>query len=49
MAINMNGYSTQRITGLFSGMDTESLVKNLLATEQAKYDKVFQQKEKAQD
>ena len=48
MAINMNGYSTQRITGLFSGMDTESLVKNLLATEQAKYDKVFQQKEKAQ-
>ena len=48
MAINMNGYSTQSIFVLFFLIDTESLVKNLLATEQAKYDNGFQQKEKAQ-
>lgn len=48
MAINLYGYNTQRISGITSGMDTESIVKNLLALEQTKIDKVFRQREKAQ-
>ncbi|MEA4970115.1 MAG: flagellar filament capping protein FliD [Candidatus Pelethousia sp.] len=45
---NLYGYSTQRITGLTSGMDTETIVNNLMASQQAKLDKLFQQKQKAQ-
>ncbi len=45
---NLYGYSTQRITGLSSGMDTETIVNNLMASQQAKLDKLFQQKQKAQ-
>lgn len=48
MPINLYGYNTQRISGLASGMDTESIVNSLLVAEQAKLDKLFQQKEKAQ-
>lgn len=43
----MNVGSTNRITGLFSGLDTDALVKNMLSTQQSRVDKVFQQKEKA--
>lgn len=45
---NLYGYSTQRITGLSSGMDTETIVNNLMASQQSKLDKLFQQKQKAQ-
>ncbi len=45
---NLYGYSTQRISGLTSGMDTETIVNNLMASQQAKLDKLFQQKQKAQ-
>lgn len=48
MAINLYGYSTQRISGLSSGMDTQTIVNNLMATQQLKLDKLFRQKEKAQ-
>ncbi|NCB31530.1 MAG: hypothetical protein EOM66_09005, partial [Clostridia bacterium] len=47
-SINLYGYTTQRISGLASGMDTDTIVENLLAAEQAKLNKVYQQKEKAQ-
>ena len=43
---SISSYTTTRITGLYSGMDTDSLVKNLLAAQQAKVDKVYQQKTK---
>lgn len=48
MGVNLYGYNTQRISGISSGMDTETIVKNLMAGQQAKLDKLFQQKEKAQ-
>jgi len=48
MAINSLGYNTQRISGLFSGMDTQSLVESMLAADQAKVDNIFRQQEKAQ-
>jgi flagellar hook-associated protein 2 len=43
---SISSYTTTRITGLYSGLDTDSLVKNLLAVQQAKVDKVYQQKTK---
>lgn len=48
MAINLYGYNTQRITGISSNMDTETIVNNMMAGDQARLDKLFQQKEKAQ-
>jgi flagellar hook-associated protein 2 len=43
---SISSYSTTRITGLYSGLDTDSLVENLMATQQAKLDKIYQQKTK---
>ena len=48
MSINLYGYSTQRVSGLISGMDTDTIIENMMATDQSKLDKLFQQKEKAQ-
>ncbi len=48
MSVNLYGYTTQRISGLTSGIDTESVVKNMLSAEQSKMDKLFQKQEKAQ-
>lgn len=48
MAINLYGYNTQRISGISSNMDTETIVNNMMAGDQARLDKLFQQKEKAQ-
>ena len=42
---SLNNMSVQRLTGLASGLDTESIVNGLMATEQAKYDKMAQQKQ----
>ncbi len=39
--------STTRVTSLYSGLDTDALVTNALSTQQAKLDKIFQNKEKA--
>lgn len=44
---SVNGASATRITSLYSGLDTDALVKNALSTDQTKLDKVFQNKEKA--
>lgn len=40
----MNAMNTLRMTGLASGMDTESMVNSLMKAEQAKYDKLAQKK-----
>lgn len=48
MAINLYGYSTQRISGLTSGMDTATIVNNLMAVQETKLNSLFRQKEKAQ-
>ncbi len=40
--------TSTRITSLYSGMDTDALVKNSLTTQQNRLDKIFQDKEKAQ-
>lgn len=39
----ISSYSTSRITGLASGMDTDSLIQKLMKTEQMKLDRVFKQ------
>ena len=48
MAINslsaLNMMSMNRITGLTSGIDTDSIVKNLMKVQQVKYDKMMQAK-----
>ncbi len=46
--MNSSSSSTNRITGLYSGMDTDSLVTSLLSTEQAKLDRVYQNQTKLQ-
>lgn len=47
MAYNsISGYSTTRITGLASGMDTDTLVQNLMKTEQSKIDRLYKQNAK---
>ncbi len=38
----------QRITGMFSGMDTETMVKNMLSTQQLKVDNAYRSKTKSQ-
>lgn len=48
MATNIYGYNTQRITGLASGMDTESLVKNMLVSQQNKIDSSYRSKIKSE-
>ena len=40
--------STSRITGLYSGLDTDSLVQEMLATEQAKLDRIYQDQTRMQ-
>lgn len=40
--------STTRITGLNSGLDTDALVQEMLATEQAKLDRIYQDQTKLQ-
>lgn len=46
---NMAGVTaTNRMTGMFSGIDTDALVKSLVSTQQAKVDKLFQNRERAQ-
>ncbi len=40
---SISSYTTTRITGLYSGLDTDSIVENLMATQQAKLDKIYQQ------
>ena len=48
MAINslasMNQAYMTRLTGMQSGLDTDTIVKNLMRVQQAKYDKMFQSK-----
>lgn len=47
MAYNsISGYNTTRITGLASGMDTDTLVKNLMQSEQSKIDRLYKQNAK---
>ena len=49
MAINSLGFnSPMRLTGLSSGMDTDSIIKNLMKIEQMKVNKQLQAKTKAQ-
>ena len=43
---SISSYTTTRITGLYSGLETDSLVKNLLASQQAKLDVIYQKKTK---
>lgn len=38
----ISSYSTTRITGLASGMDTDSIIKNAMKAEQAKWDRLYQ-------
>ncbi|MFU0823716.1 MULTISPECIES: flagellar filament capping protein FliD [Clostridium] len=38
--------SSNRITGLATGMDTDSMVKSMLSTEQSKIDKTYKEKQK---
>ncbi len=44
----VSNVNTNRITSLYSGMDTDELVKNALTAQQRKMDITFQAKEKAQ-
>ncbi len=45
MAIgSINGYSTSRVTGLNSGLDTETLIQQAMKSQQAKLDKMYQSK-----
>ncbi len=45
MAISsINGYSTSRITGLMSNMDTDSMIQKAMQTQQLKLDRMYQQK-----
>ncbi|KKI50500.1 flagellar filament capping protein FliD [Christensenella hongkongensis] len=47
MATNpISSYSTSRITGLISGMDTDSLIEKAMKSEQAKLDRMYQSKTK---
>lgn len=47
MAMNtISGYSTTRITGLASNMDTDSLIQKAMAAQQAKLDRLYQNKTK---
>lgn len=47
MAINsISGYSTTRITGLNSQLDTDSLIQKAMQASQAKYDRIYQSKSK---
>lgn len=47
MAMNtINGYSTTRITGLNSGLDTDSLIEKAMSAQQAKLDRMYQNKTK---
>jgi flagellar hook-associated protein 2 len=47
MAVNsLNLISPNRITGIQSGLDTDTLIKNLMKAQQAKYDKMFASKTK---
>ena len=48
MAISSNYYTNARITSLYSGMDTDTLITNSLYAEQNKLDKIFQKKERAE-
>ncbi len=43
MAVNLN-----RLSGLNSGLDTDSIVQNLMKVQQMKYDKIYQNKVKAE-
>ncbi len=45
---SINGYSTTRITGLYSGLDTDSLIEQALWVEQAKVDRAYQSKTTAE-
>ncbi|MDD4074828.1 MAG: flagellar filament capping protein FliD [Eubacteriales bacterium] len=47
MANSIDSLTSNRLTSLYSGLDTDALVKNAVATDQAKIDKMFQAKEKA--
>ncbi|MDO5111659.1 MAG: flagellar filament capping protein FliD [Clostridia bacterium] len=47
MASSIDSLSSNRLTSLYSGLDTDALVKSAVATDQARIDKVFQAKEKA--
>jgi flagellar hook-associated protein 2 len=47
-SINTARTSKTRITGLYSGLDTDALVKEMLATEQAKLDRIYQDQTKLQ-
>ena len=38
-------YTTTRLTGMYSGLDTESLVQSAMSTEQAKLDKLYQEQQ----
>ena len=44
MAVN-NIFSTMRISGMYSGLDTESIVKSLISVERLKVDRVSRQKQ----
>ncbi len=46
MATPISGYGTTRITGLASNMDTDTLVSNMMKTEQMKYDRIYKQNTK---
>ncbi len=47
MAMNsISGYSTTRITGLNSQLDTDSLIQKAMQASQAKYDRIYQSKTK---
>lgn len=47
MAMNtISGYSTTRVTGLTSGLDTDSLIEKAMAAQQAKLDRMYQNKTK---
>lgn len=47
MASSIDSLTSNRLTSLYSGLDTDALVKSAVATDQAKVDKLFQAKEKA--
>ena len=47
-SVSLYGTTTQRVSGLSSGLDTDSIIKNMLATDQSKLDKLYQQKAKAE-
>ena len=46
MAISLN--TNTRVSGLFSGLDTDQLVKDMMKIQQSKYNKIYQNKVKAE-